>query len=77
MGWIDNRDIRDDNYKGELILLENSQFAVTKEEALFKMKQIIEGDISFAKARIETLENEIEYQKNKIKLASARLPEFE
>lgn len=53
MLYKDNRDIRDRGYKGELIIESNDEFAVSKDEALEKMKSILIGDRDYAQSIID------------------------
>ena len=45
IGWLDNRDIRDRNYDGDLIVPSNSIHATSKKSALSVMKNVLTNDI--------------------------------
>ena len=55
MGWIDNRDIRDKGYEGELVKESlNKNIGVdSKEKAMKIMKKILEVDLAEFETRIE------------------------
>ena len=65
----DNRGIRDMRYEGELIVPCDDRRAVSKEEALSKIKNILENDKKLS-------EDVIADHKKRIKLIEHRLKEF-
>ena len=75
--YKDNRDIRDKNYKGELILEEKDvNLGLPKEEALEKIKTILTQDKEEYERQKEKLEEKLLFVNVKIDLIKERLIEI-
>jgi uncharacterized protein YeeX (DUF496 family) len=74
--YKDNRDIRDNNYKGELILPYSGDFAVTKEEAYKTIETILIKDKEHYENKIEEWTRQIEHAKNQVTAIEERLIEI-
>lgn len=75
--YKDNRDIRDRDYQGNLIVeTDDEEIGVTKEEATETIKNILIYDKEDFEKQKEILERKLLYVKDKIKVISERLTEI-
>lgn len=75
MAWKDNRNIRDRNYEGVLVM-ETEEGVKTKEEALVTIKSILTHDKEDFQRKKEQAEKTALYYKNQIDSINLRLEEI-
>lgn len=74
--YIDNRDMRDNNYQGPLVKLAPEGEGIPEDRALSIMKSILEHDIEQNDKVIAKCQSEIDIRTSTNKLILERLREF-